>query len=152
MINLVIKLQLEELRLRLACAEDRLSGHERRHSLAGEMSRDDRESVLASNERLTEENDRLKKYAVLCQRRHKRESDTLVKEAEARAAEAGQRKAECDHLREKLAAEASTSRFLREDLTKNVARAAAAERRCGALEKELESVRDGADSRKETER
>jgi hypothetical protein len=105
--------QLEDLRLKLLTAQSRLSSHERRKSLAMDMDESGKEEVLAKNDELREENERLKKYVCLVQKRHKKESEKRAKQMEEMASEAANRERENERLNEALEEQTSTAKFLR---------------------------------------
>ncbi len=69
---------VEELRLKLATAESRLAGQERRRSMADKMGEEEKEKVLEANDELKEENRRLKKYIIIVEKRHKKETALRV--------------------------------------------------------------------------
>ena len=138
--------QLKEVRLRLKEAEGRLSGHDRRRSLAEDMGGLEKEEVLARNDELKEENEQLRKLVQLTQKRHKREAEKKSKELELVAAESEERRKEGDKMREALEQQTTTSNFLREDLTECKAKIGALTRRSDALSTELNSARKGEQS------
>ena len=124
-------------------AESRLSGHDRRRSLAKDMDTSEKEEVLARNDELKEENDQLKKLVHLTQKRHKREADKNAKDLESTAAELEEKRKEIDKVSEALEEQTATSNFLREDLTACKAKIGALTRKSDALLTELDSAREG---------
>ena len=127
-------------------AEDRLSGHDRRKSLAKDMDGVEKEEVLARNDELKEENEQLKKLVNLTQKRHKKEMEKKSKDLESTAAELEERRKECDKVSGALEEQMTTSNFLREDLTECKAKIGALTRRSDALSTELDSARRGEQS------
>lgn len=144
--------QVEDLRQLLAAAEERVSGHERRRERALEMGGDEFEAALDDNDRLREENEKLKRFAVMTQKKHGREAERKQRALEAATSGLEERTEECTELRRRLEDEEATSRFLREDLTESKVRASALEKTCAALRSELSDARSGLDSWQEAER
>lgn len=140
------EIQLEELLLRLKEAEGRLSGYDRRRSLAKDMDGIKNEEVLARNDELKEENEQLRKLVHLTQKRHKREAEKKSKDMESMVAELEERRKEGDKMHEALGEQTTTSNFLRENLTECKAKVGALTRRSDALSSELDSARKGEQS------